>query len=599
MPSNDSDTSILQHSWGAHDVLSSKGFPLTCVLKTHAAHKCRCLREGNIDTHRDVFYFNQTIGSDLFTQKISEVPKGIRVCWNSISLFESKLPRKLTGLDTRPIFENIEMAHTAVSVILKGTYWGRRCLSKDRYLPMLYRLLTQDFTTWDINQLNKLKLSPKGVNYLKSILSTIDGLCIQLVLAFPDCPQIQNWDYFDNLINCCFKNLLKDWMGNHPPEYVSYYEKLKTLRGEIKRLAFNEQVGLEDIRVPREMTFLRKPLSMIKIKSIESMFRVALLVQTRACGTPPPHVYIKTFQKFRETVTSPCSVPPRDVMAKLAAATKVVYERIVLTPLQGTTLPKRVNEALRKAKISLSDNAELSTPSKQGGKYEAFRKLYNSIKDDVYYVDMENGQLTDEIVPRDLEHMGTRVFHYCFNKALYNQHADLMTVRCEGVLEPGKVREITISDIYHVILLHPISHVLLDVLALVPSSATGIKAANHAFEFYKRLNHKNPRGNFIFNETDLWVLSSDLETATDYANPHIVRLILHVFMGTHGLGVPSAYRFMVMKLLTEPRLVIDPHSNGDFMTTRGCLMGDPVTKFVMHLMHLVAKEIALQLVNNQ
>lgn len=252
--------------------------------------------------------------------------------------------------------------------------------------------------------------------------------------------------------------------------------------------------------------------------------------------------------------------------------------------------------ALRYAKISLSDSAELNTPHRDGGKYEAFRRLAHGIVGKpVHMVDLENGQLTDIVIEDHIDNIGTRVFHNSLWEYLQGGIPDIMTVRAEGVLEPGKVRQITVSEMQHAVLLHPISHVLLDVIKLIPSSASGVKAANHAFEFYKRLNHKNPRGNFVFDETELWVLSSDLETATDYANPHIVRLLLQVFMGPRCLGIPKLYRMVICNLLTEPRLVINSKTLEEFTTTRGCLMGDPVTKAVMHLLHLVGKEITLRL----
>jgi len=393
------------------------------------------------------------------------------------------------------------------------------------------------------------------------------------------------------------KRLLEDYLAPMGAERVSAYEQLKTLRGQLKEISFHQTRSLSELHVPRELSFLKFPISQLREKNTRNIFRVSLLIQTRACGTPPPTVFMKTARKFRETVCTPSEPPTRGVQAKIAFATRVVYERIAsFTRVDKQPFLTIVREALEKAKISLSESAELDTSREEGGKYEAFRQLCQKFRGtDVYEVDLENGQLTDRLIPDDLDHIGTRAFHYSFNEAIHGRITDLMTVRCAGVLEPGKVREITVADIHHAVLLHPISHILLDVLKEIPSSSSGIKAASHAFEFYKRLSHKNPNGNFIFDEKDLWILSSDLETATDYANPHIVRIILQVFLGPHCLGVPKLYRILISRLLTEPRQVVDTYSNEEYMTTRGCLMGDPVTKFVMHMLHLVGKEISLAL----
>nr|WLK77414.1 RNA-dependent RNA polymerase [Suillus luteus narnavirus 6] len=594
-PSNESGVSLPTFDIN-NDVLSTKGFPLTSVLRTYSGHKCQC-HHGGLE-HKNVFDFNRSLGSDLFNQKIDKLPK-VEVCWNSSSLFEEKLPRKLTSdSKERFLFEDLQTVNDAVSALYRGTYWCHRMTKGDTFTKLsLFRLLSQDLDGKDTQVLGKYKLSKKGVGHLRNILSTVDGLAIQICLAFPDIPQIQNWDYFDNMSNGMLKNLLSDWTTPHGENYTSFYEKLKTLRGQIKELAFHEQRGLDEIKIPRELSFMRVPISLIREKTTRNMFRISLLIQTRACGTPPPHVFLKTYRKFRETVTSPCSPPKRAVQAKLAFATKVVYERIVLDTRVGKiSFLDEIKRSLTRAKISLSDSAELNTAHKDGGKYEAFRRLSSEITGkDVQMLDLENGTPTGVVIPESPDNIGTRAFHHSLGKMLRGEIVDLMTVRSESVLEPGKVREITVSDIHHAVLLHPISHILLDVLAQVPSSAAGVKAANHAFEFYKRLNHKNPRGNFIFDDVDLWVLSSDLETATDFANPYIVRIILQVFLGPHCLGIPKLYRLVVTQLLTEPRLIVDPHTNEDFMTTRGCLMGDPVTKFVMHMMHLVGKEITTSL----
>jgi len=432
-----------------------------------------------------------------------------------------------------------------------------------------------------------MPLSPKGVGHFKQILSTIDGMATAICLAFPDKPEIQAWEYFDNMFNCMFKNLLLDWVIDHgqDKDYVSYYEKLKKIRGSIKLFAFHEtHTASKEVRLPREMSFLRKPISYLRDKDLITMFRVSLLIQTRSCGTPPPNVFVRSYESFKTTLTAPVTVPRN--LHVIAKATKAVYDRI----RRNNDLPMEISMALR-AKISLSDSAELCTPRHQGGKYEAFRRLYReSLGTTVYKVNLWDGSLTDEVIGEDPTDIGTRVFHYALHGVIIDRWPNLLVVRAEPVTEAGKVRMITVSDIVHSVLLHPISHVLLDVLRLVPSSSAGVAAANHAFEFYKRLNHKNPRGAFVFDDQDLWILSSDLETATDYANPEITKVILSIFCGPSGLGIPAFYLRVVMILLTAPRHVFAQHE--DFWTTRGCLMGDPVTKFVMHMMHLVAAEIA-------
>jgi hypothetical protein len=578
----------LPASWDTgKNVLSTKGFPLTTVLRNYNSHKCVC--ESPREEHRDIFVFNKSLGSKLFRKEITEMPKGIRVCWNALNLFEDKLPRQITGLTNRLLFKELPTVQDAVNVLYNGTYWCHRVTKGDRILKKhIYMLLSHTKCDLSIPKLGKLPLSPMGVSNLKQILNTIDGMSIAIVLAFPDKSDIQNWNYFDNMVNSMFKNLILDWTVAHEPNFVSYYEKIKTIRGQIKQYVFHETLtASKEVRIPRELSFLRKPVSYLRGKDIITLFRASLLIQTRAGGTPPPHMILKSYQKFKETITSPVRAP--EYPERIAKATKVVFDRIA----RVQNLPFEVALALNRAKISLSDSAELSVPRHDGGKYEAFRQVYRRIQDaDVFRVNLHDGSLTSEIIPQEDSNIGERCFHFTLRELKEGKLPDILTVRSEAVVEAGKIRLITVGEIHHNILLHPASHILLDVLKLVPSSASGVGAANHAFEFYKRLNHKNPRATFIFDDADRWILSSDLETATDYANPIITRIILATFLGKYCLGFPPFYTRVIMQLLTAPRLIYDERTRESFTTTRGCLMGDPVTKFVMHMLHLVAAEIA-------
>jgi hypothetical protein len=316
------------------------------------------------------------------------------------------------------------------------------------------------------------------------------------------------------------------------------------------------------------------------------MMRIGILIQTRACGSPPHSVYAESFIKFRETLTEDVS-PPEDIPL-ICKSIDLAWSTILL----NNDNPKlHIEKSLHDFKISLSDSAELNTSESEGGKYEAFRTLYReALLRDVFYVDLNTGDVLKEKVPEGIEHAGERVFFYLIRKYCEQGITDIMTVRASSVTEPGKVRIITISHIAHAILLHPMSHFTLNVLKLSPDDNSGIKAANHCWQFYRRLSHKNPRAGFIFTEK-VSVLSSDLETATDYANPHTVRALLGTFLSTRCVGAPRFYSRICIKLLTSPRTVVTPN-NDVFATKRGCLMGDPLTKTVMHLHHISASVLA-------
>jgi len=170
-----------------------------------------------------------------------------------------------------------------------------------------------------------------------------------------------------------------------------------------------------------------------------------------------------------------------------------------------------------------------------------------------------------------------------------------MSCRISLVAELGKYRTITVSCLQHAVLLHPFSHMGIKILEAIPSSESGVGAANQAWNFFKRLSHKNPSASFIFNENiETSVVSTDWEEATNYSDPYIAGAMLNRLCSL--LGVPKWYRETMLFALTAPRQVETLDRNqcpvSLFYTKRGVLMGDPVTKVVLHLYHLIGGKIA-------
>jgi len=575
-----------EHVWTNDNVLSTGGFPLTTVLTVKNTHGCVC---GTRAKHRDLFTFNRSIGKDVFQGKYKS--PAVNVCWNSIDLFENKLPRELTGLKYRPFLKKISSMKVVLDILQKGTYWFPNIRKDVRSLYRLISLLSGNYyiegMTHDLNNLPDCTTA--GIGRFKQLLATVDGVTTSLILAFPDDPMIQSWKYYDQMSRCLIKNLLTDYSMYHTSEYFSYYEKIKALRGSIKEVCFHETRNPGEIRVPPEMSFYRRPISLLRDKNTITMFRVSILIQTRSAGTPPEHMIAKSYEEFKKTLTSaPAEVHyPNRIMTSIT-------EEFAKLELEGKNLPYEISKILKRAKVSLSDSAELNTTRQDGGKYEGFRKIASSIRGKkIRYINLNKFAYTGEFVPDDLEHLGERVFYYTLGKVLQEDgNSEIFDVRAEPVLEQGKVRFITVSHVMHAILLHPYGHILLDVLKLFPSSKAGIGAANHAFEFHKRLNPRNPRANFIFEDLkrELFVGSTDLKTATDSCEFKVTQSVL--IAANNCIGMPKAYGAFCIRLLTTKRRV---HYKGEMFTTqKGCLMGDPATKGVMHLIHISASGLAKQ-----
>jgi len=249
------------------------------------------------------------------------------------------------------------------------------------------------------------------------------------------------------------------------------------------------------------------------------------------------------------------------------------------------------------SKVSLSDSGEFFTSSDVGGKLEASRRVLRTNLE-IPEIDLHSGQETGRILTPDNSKQGERLFNWAcgmFRNRQKVYESNSMSCRISLVAELGKYRTITVSSLQHALLLHPMSHMGLKILEAIPSSESGIGAANHAWNFFKRLSHKNPSASFIFNEDiETSVLSTDWSQATDYCDPYIAGAMLNRLL--YLLGVPKWYRETVLFALTAPRQVETLDRNGTpievFYTSRGVLMGDPVTKVVLHLHHLIGAKIA-------
>nr|UYL95394.1 MAG: RNA-dependent RNA polymerase [Tonghua Narna tick virus 4] len=592
----------LPQPWEQGDVLSLKSFPGTGILRygRFRTHLCKCTEN---QRHRSLFDLNLLYtGPNLLGTK--DCPE-ISVCHNAENIWECKLPREITGLTNRVTFNRLPNVRTALAVLKRGTYWYPQ-LAKGKFKECSFtrkiaRLLggysscegREPFGT-----VKNRKLSAPAVQRLRSLLATVDGLLLQVCLAFPGSTQFQNWDRIDQIQRCLIAQILDDFFKDINPERVLTFEKVKRLRKEIKMAGFNPTKTMSDVDIPRELSALRVALSLIRGKTPLSHLQVMIMSQTRASGVPPRAVYDRTIAKTKAILTTPSSKELYQLVSGPLTRSVDHFYSDLLIRLKGEDLRNLFFESVAKsAKISLSDSGEFFTTTDKGGKLERSRIVLQT-NPEIREVDLHTGLHTGKVLTASNSKQGERLFHWALNafrdrQNVYNNNC--MSCRISLVAELGKYRTITVSTLQHALLLHPFSHMGLKILEAIPSSESGIGAANQAWNFFKRLSHKNPSASFIFNEKiETSVHSTDWESATDYCDPYIAGAMLNRFC--YLLGVPQWYRETMLFALTGPRQVETLDRNGApievFYTSRGVLMGDPVTKIVLHLHHLIGAKIA-------
>jgi len=110
-------------------------------------------------------------------------------------------------------------------------------------------------------------------------------------------------------------------------------------------------------------------------------------------------------------------------------------------------------------------------------------------------------------------------------------------------------------------------------MSYIRTLKAGIKKTRDGWQVYKEIDYHRT----FDSKAKPSALSTDLETATDYMNWHLVRDILEVW--NHVMQIPKWYGNLVIDLLTSPRsFVLDETV---IHTLRACMMGDPVTKGVL------------------
>jgi len=577
--------------------LSTRSFPCTSTLRSKSKCPCDLI-------HKDLFHFCKEVLSPCI-EADDPVPQ-IKVCWDAENLWECRLPRELTGLDKRVSFSDLPSIWHAQKVLYEGTFWFRRLIRKDsktRWNPngeAVLRLLAGmgSFSGPEgVHRLVNMKLSLSGMHKLKSILATVDGLVMQLVLGFPQREDLLDWSRIDQVINCLICQLLPDYFRNGIPERPSAYEKIKKLRKAIKEQGFNPIGDMRSIDIPREMSFFKVILdSMSDRKTPIDMFRVTLLSQTRASGVPPRSVFLKTLQEVKEILTEP---PDKSVYERMkfyiAEGVDVLHKEVVESIGSESSSEQFWSVVVNKAKISLSDSGEFFTNSSSGGKLEAARKVLRA-NGEIPELNLENGLPTGKILKPGTDGTGECLFHWACNqfadrRTIYDRN--VMSVRVSLVAELGKYRAITVSHLAHAMLLHVMSHILLEYLTVIPSSRSGVGAANHAWNFFKRLSHKNPSANFIFGDKDVYLLSNDWTQATNYCDHAVAQAMINRL--AYNVGMPTWYRQTCMFALCAPRQVEEMDEDkvlSRYFTTRGELMGDPVVKVILHCYHLVARYAA-------
>jgi hypothetical protein len=236
--------------------------------------------------------------------------------------------------------------------------------------------------------------------------------------------------------------------------------------------------------------------------------------------------------------------------------------------------------------------------------------------------DLFSGAVVGEISysPADT---GTYIFWACLDTVLRADPDEINMAALVMVSEPGKARTVTKATAALKIVLDVVNKICSWPLTKIKSSTSGMSKASHAWNSFKEsftdsgkevmfdpLEEKVETlssGEKVRTTTyrDVFMSSTDYENATDAMNHEVASMISRYWM--NRCGIPPILQMIVLRTCYKPRPVVfeargpmsaygekwereSPFLNPNFiMLRRGVLMGDPLTKPVLHLVNILVR----------
>jgi len=132
------------------------------------------------------------------------------------------------------------------------------------------------------------------------------------------------------------------------------------------------------------------------------------------------------------------------------------------------------------------------------------------------------------------------------NGEVSNERLGFMRSSC--VSEPGgKARIYTIQEWDRTIFLQPLGHFLVETLSTLPQCESGLKRANTGWDWANSFKRVDPEATAAMLTSNL--LTSDLETATDFCDQRLCRSMLKGYIDGLGVG-KNLYLQLSIDLLT-------------------------------------------------
>jgi len=343
--------------------------------------------------------------------------------------------------------------------------------------------------------------------------------------------------------------------------------------------------------------------------------RLGVIVQTRGCGTPPPLVVLKAKAKFLSTISE----------EPVLSNEKAVLTSLLLKSVISKMPDSAFTGLSTKAFINVTGSACFEEARKTGGTAEEIRKYVcdGTVGRKVKIFDLNDPSVNIEYKRLDEITHGEYIFWRCLEEVLATPPEMLRQASLVVIREPAKARMVTkaraalkvILDVVNGICSYPLKKGL-------DSSTSGMGKSHHGWNFFKEFFNSWKDLTFepdkvrreggisgpeiiesvIFK--DVFVSFTDYEEATDrMAHVSYARPAAELWM--RKCGIPKILRGIVHETCFKPRTIFfsatgvlekfgrhcGPRNEDRCITLRqGVLMGDPLTKVLLHLLNAGARE---------
>jgi hypothetical protein len=603
--------------------------------------------DGPRDTYEDPFRI--LAGWAFASQYMEEKPK-INVWPGGCHRLQDKISPRLCGSDRKNVtwFTKIRDHDEKMYLLFNHTHWGHRIQrarksakgedSLRNFANTLFRRISffvrgKHDPLWKEDELNRYADYSTERNRvyraqrLIEVLKTVDGLFLQRFISYPE--EIWTWEKYDMFVIQAISILLTDEFFDGEvtdlslDEQVTHYEQLKQARKQFKHVIHMDEplAGIRQMdSTPRWIqSFLSATWKRaVRHESFSRLYLAGTLSQTRGSGTPPPLVVLRSKRKFLLSVDS----PPPEITKTQGALISAAMDEVI------RDIPDHVFTGLdTKARISVTGAACWESNRAQGGTAQAMLDLMAKYEEmPIPIRDMDTGKPLEFRPKEGFESIGTAMFHACLDEVLYTPVETLREVHLTVVREPSKARVVTKGHAALKIVLDTVSKICSYPLKKgVSSSSSGMGKSHHGWNLFRDFTSeemydimfredRKRRVEDTFNDhidrvmywQDLWFCSTDYQEATDRMVHGFARRVAAKWM--KKCGIPPLLQGIVLGVCFQPRNVYFTatgplskigHAVNDQLRRvtlyRGVLMGDPLTKVILHFSNIISRKIGVGL----